>query len=617
MNEKTLKVLEFDKVINMLEGFAVSTLGKKHVRDLMPCCDFDVVQSSLKQTSDGVDFIIKLGLPSLGGIKDITSALKRLGINGVLNCKELLDIADTLRVSRLLTNYLGKDREVLIDNVLIDFIQRLFTNKKVEDKIFYAILNEEEISDNASSELASIRRQIASSQVLIKNKLQSIVKNAKFTKYMQDTIVTMRDGRYVVPVKQEYRSEISGIVHDSSASGATIFIEPIAVVEANNKIKQLKIRERIEIERILIELTNSVGEILPQLEENIDNLGMIDFIFAKANFSLKHNCMCPILNKNHEIDIKKGRHILLNPKTVVPIDFWMGKDFKTLVITGPNTGGKTVTLKTVGLFSLMTQAGLHIPANSGTVMSVFDKIYADIGDEQSIEQSLSTFSSHIKNIIDILDKADSDTLVLFDELGAGTDPEEGAALAMSILDYLKILQTTAVATTHYSELKVYASTTKGIENASCEFNVETLKPTYRLLIGVPGRSNAFLISKRLGLSDDIISKAKNLLTEEQIKFEDMLQKIESNIQKTESDKIKTEALKLEIEQMQKELALQKDKLKSQKDDIIKEAKLVARHILEEAKDEASSIINEMRKATLLKEDDVRNKELEKNRCRRR
>ena len=615
MNNKTLKVLEFDKVINKLDGFAASSLGKSYVKNLMPSCDFDTVQYRLKETTDGVNFILKLGYPALGGIKDIRNSLKRANMNGMLNCKELLEIADTLRVSRTLTLYLNKDREILGDNILLNIIENLYTNKRVEDNIFFAIKNEESLNDNASRELYSIRRQKTSSQILIKNKLQELVKDARYTKYMRDAIVTIRDGRYVVPVKQEYRGEISGLIHDASSSGATVFIEPIAVVEANNKIKQLRIKEKIEIEKILLKLTGEVREIIDQLEQDVNNLGRIDFIFAKANFSLKYNCIEPALSRENIIEIKSGRHLLLDQKTVVPIDCWIGKDYKTLVITGPNTGGKTVTLKTVGLFSLMTQSGLQIPAKAGTIMTVFDKIYADIGDEQSIEQSLSTFSSHIKNIVRILENADSSSLVLLDEIGAGTDPEEGAALAMSILDYLKAFGTTTIATTHYSELKVYASTTNLVENASCEFNIATLKPTYKLLIGVPGRSNAFLIAQKLGMSDSIIDKAKKLLTQEQIKFEDMLSKIEENVQQTESEKSKTESLRVEIEKMQKEVLAQKEKLKKEKDKMLKEARLAARKVLEDAKKEANDIINEMKRATQIEEEAKRNKEIEKNRLR--
>ena len=613
MNDKTMKVLEFDKVRNILESFAASILGREHIHKLKPSTDFGVVSSRLKETTDGVSFILKFGQPLLGGIKDIRGSIKRLSMNGILNCKELLDTADTLRTSRMLKAYLNKD--ALEGNVLNEIIERLFVNKKLEDEIFSAIADEQELNDHASHELYSIRRQISSMQVFIKNKLNELVKSARFTKYMQDAIVTMRDGRYVIPVKQEYRNEVSGLVHDASASGATIFVEPMVVVESNNKIKELRIKEKIEIDRILRELTDKTKEIKDELSQNVDNLGVIDFIFAKASFSLKYKCGCPTLSEKKEIYIQKGRHILLDQSTVVPIDFWLGKDFNILVITGPNTGGKTVTLKTVGLFALMTQSGLHIPAGQDTVMTVFDNIYADIGDEQSIEQSLSTFSSHIKNIINILDDVDCNSLVLLDEIGAGTDPTEGAALAMSILNYIRQRRVSAVATTHYSELKVYASTTEGVENASCEFDVNTLRPTYKLLIGVPGRSNAFAISKKLGLSDKIIQDANSLLTKEQVQFENMLQQIEYNIQQTESEKNKTESIRKEIESVQGELKRQKSKLVDQKSRIIKEAREEAKKILEDAREEVASIINEMKKAQLLGDEKERNKIFEENRLR--
>lgn len=612
MNEKTLRILEFDKILNKLEDFATSKLGREHIRKLTPSADFSVVRDRLKETTDGVSFILKLGLPNLGGLKDIRGALKRLNVQGILNCKELLDIAETLRVARVLRSYLNDDRKILEGNILNEIIGRLFVNKKLEDEIFSAIINEDELDDHASQELFSIRKQIASAQVFIKNKLNELVKSSKYTKYMQDAIVTIRDGRYVIPVKQEYRGEVSGLVHDASASGATIFIEPMVVVESNNKIKNLRIKEKNEIERILKHLTNVANGMYNELESNLWDLGIIDFIFAKADFSLKYRCECPVLSEKKEIYIRKGRHILLDASSVVPIDFWLGKDFSTLVITGPNTGGKTVTLKTVGLFALMTQSGLHIPAGCETVMTVFDNIYADIGDEQSIEQSLSTFSSHMKNIINILDTADCNSLVLFDEIGAGTDPTEGAALAMSILNYVRERRISCVATTHYSELKVYASTTDGVENASCEFDVETLKPTYKLLIGVPGRSNAFAISKKLGLSDKIIQDAHKLLTEEQVQFENMLQQIEYNMQKTESDRNKTALLRVEIENMQKELVRQKERVANQKSQILKEARVMAKKILEDAKVDAINVINEINKARDIKDSKEQNKKLEEN-----
>lgn len=613
MDEKTLKVLEFDKVIDMLKECSASILGKEHIMKLKPCCDFDVVSKWQRETTDGVDFVLKLGVPNLGGIKDIRNAIKRLKINGVLNCKELLDIADILRVSRLLKVYLDKDKNKIPNNILLSMIESLYVNNRIEESISKAILNEEELNDNASNELLSIRKQISSQKIFIKNKLNELVKSPVYTKYMRDAIVTIRDDRYVIPIKQEYRSEVSGLVHDSSSSGATLFIEPMVVVDANNKIKQLRVKEKIEIEKILLELSNSVKVIMNELGDNIKELGMIDFIFAKANFSLKYDCVSPTLVWQKEICIKNGRHILLDKNTVRPIDFWLGKDFKTLLITGPNTGGKTVTLKTVGLFSLMTQAGLHVPASSGTIMPVFDNVYADIGDEQSIEQSLSTFSSHIKNIINIINNVNDNSLVLLDEIGAGTDPTEGAALAMSILNHFRKIGVNVVATTHYSELKIYASMTDGVENASCEFDVSTLRPTYKLLIGVPGRSNAFSISKKLGMLDSIINDAYELLTKEQIKFEDMLQQIEKNIQQTEAEKNKVVSYRMEIENLRRKIKIQEERLRDQKDQILKEAKIGAKKILEKAKADASNIIDEIRKAASMKEESEKNKEIEKNR----
>ena len=562
----------------------------------MPDNDLEKVKISLKETSDGVNFISRRGSPPLGGIYDIRDSIRRAEVGSMLNPGELIKVAEVLRAVRNLKNYSSSDNiKVEEDNIVSELINCLETAKSVEDKINLCIVSEEEISDNASPTLGNIRRQIRHAQNSIKDKLNDLIRSSKYQKYMQESIVTMRGDRYVIPVKQEYRGEIPGLIHDSSASGATLFIEPMAVVEANNAIRELKLKEQAEIERILQELSSDVAQISAALNSNITLLAKLDFIFAKSKLSLDYNCVCPKLNNEGKILIKKGRHPLLDPKTVVPIDFWIGEDFDTLVITGPNTGGKTVTLKTVGLFTLMTQAGLHIPANEGTEISVFNKVFADIGDEQSIEQSLSTFSSHMKNIVNILESVDDSSLVLFDELGAGTDPTEGAALAMAILEHLKEKGCTIVATTHYSQLKVYAVTTPYVENACCEFDVETLKPTYKLLIGVPGRSNAFAISKRLGLIDSVVERAKTYLTSEEIKFEDMLLSIEKNLSQSESEKMQAQVLKLEAEKIKNEIDVQKKKFEERKESIIKEAREEARKLLLDAKREADNILSEMRK----------------------
>lgn len=612
MNEKALRILEFDKIIKKLAGLASSELGRELAETLEPEIDFLKVKSMLDETSDAAGYIARRGSPPMGGIHDIRSSLKRVEMGSILSPGELMRISDTLRASRNLKNYSGtaSTRAHEEGNVVASLIDALETDKRLEDKINLAIISEEEVSDNASSKLSTIRRQIRDQQNSIKDKLNDLVKSSKYQKYMQESIVTMRGDRYVVPVKQEFRGEVPGLVHDSSASGATIFIEPMAVVEANNSIKQLKIKEQLEIERILQELTADVDGILLQLKSNMSIMAKLDFVFAKGKLSLDHNCVCPRLNDQKRLVIKKGRHPLLDGRTVVPISFWIGDKFKTLVITGPNTGGKTVTLKTVGLFTLMTQAGLHIPAAEGTEMSVFKTVFADIGDEQSIEQSLSTFSSHMTNIVRILAEADDSSLVLFDELGAGTDPTEGAALAMSILERLHYTDTITVATTHYSELKVYALTTDGVENACCEFDVETLRPTYNLLIGVPGKSNAFAISKRLGLTEDILEKAREFLSQEEIQFEDLLMSIEKNRSESEKERMKAESYRLESEGLKKELDEQKHKLQSQKDKLLREAREEARKLLLNAKQDVEAMLSEMKRAAEEQESLIRNKAAE-------
>jgi len=612
MEERTLRILEFVKIKEKLISLCSSELGKELAAALLPQTQPEEVERMLKETTDAVDFILRRGSPPLGGIHDIRDTLRRVELGTAINPGELLRVADTLRAARNLKNYASEadPRADESGNHVRDLIASVTPNKRIEDSINAAIISDEEISDNASSTLASIRKRIREEQESLKDKLNSMIHSSKYQKFMQESIVTIREDRYVIPVKAEYRNEIPGLVHDSSASGATVYIEPMAMVEANNNIKQLRIKEQLEIERILQELTGEVAGIIEPLKANMTLFAQLDFVFAKAKLSLDLKCVCPKLNREKRINIKKGRHPLLDSKTVVPIDLWIGERFTTLVITGPNTGGKTVTLKTVGLFTLMVQSGLHVPAAEGTEMSVFDNVFADIGDEQSIEQSLSTFSSHMRNIVEILSRADDMSLVLFDELGAGTDPTEGAALAMSILENLHGRGAITIATTHYSELKVYALTTDGVENACCEFDVETLRPTYRLLIGVPGKSNAFAISKRLGLSDDILDRAREFLSGEEIQFEDVLMTIERNRRESEQERLQAESLRLEIEKLKKELEEQKYKLSSQREKLLREAREEARRILLDARKDAGDILEEMKQAAKLQDEKERRRAAE-------
>ncbi len=595
MDEKTLRILEFDKIKKRLVGLAVSQPGKEIAEELVPETNISKIERMQKETGDGVNFIIRRGSPPMGGVHDIRGSIKRVELGAVLGPGELLKISDTLRACRNLKGYAGESQNRENDNIVESLISSLVPNRRIEDKIAYSITGEDEIADGASVTLGNIRRQVRDLQNSIRDRLNDIVRSSKYQKYMQDSIVTMRADRYVVPVKQEYKSEIPGLVHDASSSGATIFVEPMAVVEANNNIRQLKAKEQAEIERILRELTADVAGILDSLAVNSSVLSVLDFVFAKAKLALDLKCVRPLLNEDGKTIIKKGRHPLLDHAKVVPIDFWTGEDFTTLVITGPNTGGKTVTLKTVGLFTIMAQSGLQVPAGDGTVISTFNKIFADIGDEQSIEQSLSTFSSHMKNIVRILEAADDRSLVMFDELGAGTDPTEGAALAIAVLEHLHDIGTTVVATTHYSELKLYAISTDHVENACCEFDVETLRPTYKLLIGVPGKSNAFAISKRLGLTDDILERAKDFLSHEDVQFEDILISIEKNRSEAEKERMQAEIQRLEIEKLKNELSEQKNKLSAQKENALKSAREEAKRILIGAKRDAEEILDELKR----------------------
>lgn len=596
MNEKTFRVLEYEKIVEKLMGKAESELGKQMVKNVKPSISIDEIEYLQRETKEALGLIIKNGNPPLFGIFDISYQLKRAEIGGILNPADLLKVSDSLRVSRSLKKYLKqlKEEEMTQYPIIQELIYSLRVLKHVEEEINNAIIGENEISDNASPMLKKIRRQIINKNDSVRNRLNSIINSQKYKKFLQDSIVTMREGRYVVPIKQENKAYFPGLVHDQSSSGATLFVEPMAVVELNNELRELEIKEREEIQKILNELTSLVAAEVENIRNNQKTLQRLDFVFAKGKLALEMNGTKPILNKDGYINIKKARHPLLDTKEVVPIDIYIGKDFNTLVITGPNTGGKTVTLKTVGLLTLMAQSGIHIPADFNSEIGVFDQVFADIGDEQSIEQSLSTFSSHMTNIVDILDKVGQNSLVLFDELGAGTDPTEGAALAMSILDHLLKLNIRTIATTHYSQLKVYALTTDKVKNASVEFDVETLSPTYKLLIGVPGKSNAFEISKRLGLQNYIIKYAKTLVSKENVEFEDVLKAIDKDRKIIEENRFETEKLKDEVEKLKEELTKEKEKTKAQRDKIIIKAKEDARSILRVAKAESNQIVSELR-----------------------
>ena len=598
MRQKSKSVLEFDKIIEKVAGFAETEKGKEEVYKLDISHDPKGVRFKQKQTAQALSIIIEKGSPPLGGISDIKEYVKRGAIGGIISLRGLLNCADTLRAARLLKNYVLLNNDDRNYDLLESLCQDIYANKDIEERIYSVIISEEEIADDASLELKRIRREIQIKNNSIKNKINSIVSSPSMQKYLQEAIVTMRNDRYVIPVKKEYRSMVKGIIHDQSATGSTLFIEPMALVEMTNDIANLKIEEKKEIERILLELSMMIGDISEEMLSNQEILIELDFIFAKGKYAISINGIEPKINDRGYIRIKKGRHPLIAPELVVPIDAVLGDEYTTLIITGPNTGGKTVSLKTLGLFTLMGMAGLHLPAEYGTEISVFNAVYADIGDEQSIEQSLSTFSSHMTNIVKIMKEVDEKSFVLFDELGAGTDPTEGAALAIAILDTLHEKKILTAATTHYSELKLYALTTEGVINGSVEFDVETLSPTYKLLIGVPGKSNAFEISRKLGLQQEIIDKAKQNIETDKIEFEDALKKIEENRiyieeKKQEIDRIESESKKKHRDFLTKE---RKSLEKSEK--LIDEANYEARKIIENAKREASEIIRELRKLNL-------------------
>ena len=594
MNEKVLRTLEYNKIIALLVEKADSAPGKKLCEELIPMVDIDEIRKAQNETKDGLNRLFKKGSTSFGGNYDIGFSLRTLEIGSTLSTQELLKVAKLLDNVNRIKTYGRKEREDAPSDSLDEYFDLLTPLTQLAAEINRCILSEEEIADDASPKLKSIRRNMLLTNDKIHSQLISMV-NGSCRTYQQDAVITMRNNRYCIPVKAEYKGQVTGMVHDQSSTGSTFFIEPAAVVSLNNQLRELELEEKKEIEVILATLSAQVGEHVPEIRTNQQLMTRLDFIFAKSKLAMDQNATQPIFNEDHYINIRKGRHPLLDKKKVVPIDIHLGKDFDLLVITGPNTGGKTVSLKTVGLFTLMGQAGLHIPALDRSELSIFTEVYADIGDEQSIEQSLSTFSSHMTSIVHILAHADADSLCLFDELGAGTDPTEGAALAIAILNYLHDRGIRTMATTHYSELKIYALSTSFVENACCEFNVETLKPTYRLLIGIPGKSNAFAISSKLGLSDEIINAAKEQISKEDESFEDVIADLEHSRVTIEKERREIAEYKEKIRTLEEQLRKKNEKIDQAKDKILREANEKARTILQEAKEVADETIRDFNK----------------------
>ena len=592
MNKKTLKILEFEKIINSLVDMAGSEPAKKLCSKLKPSTDITEIQKNQGHTTAALDRIRLKGNLSLSEVKDIKDSLKRLEIGSSLSQVELMKILSILNAAAKAIAY-GLHEEDPEYDVLEEYFITLDECKTLKKELSRCIISEEIIADNASPELSHIRRKINQINSKMHTELNNILNAHK--EYLMDAVITQRDGAYCLPIKSEYKNKVSGVVHDQSSTGSTVFIEPLAVIRMNNELKSLAMDEKKEIEKILERLSLLAAEYTAVLDNNARNLIYLDFVYAKANLSKKMNGSEPKFNSKHYINIKEGRHPLLDAKKVVPINISLGDTYDLLIITGPNTGGKTVSLKTVGLFTIMGQSGLHIPAFEGSELSVFGDVFADIGDEQSIEQSLSTFSGHMKNIVYILNHADANSLCLFDELCAGTDPTEGAALAISILSFLHRMQSRCIATTHYSELKVFALNEPGVENASCEFDVATLSPTYRILIGVPGKSNAFAIAGKLGLPDYIISEASTHLEKDAKDFEDLLTKLENDRQIIEKDKLSIQKYKREIESLKRHYDKQEENLAAKKEKILEDARESARKILEEAKETADDTIKNINK----------------------
>lgn len=595
MNQKVLRTLEYNKIVERLAEYAFGADTKERCLSLLPSTSLSEITNAQQQTKDAMNRSLKKGRLDCSGIKPLSSAIRRVEIGGTMNIEELLGLCKLLETARRVKAYGRKEREDIPSDSLSELFDGLEPLSPLCDEIRRCIISADEISDDASSNLKSIRRSIRSTGDRIHAQLNQMLNNQNVRNCLQDFVITMRNGRYCLPVKAEAKSQITGMVHDQSSSGSTLFIEPMAVVNLNNELKELSIKEQDEIAVILATLSAKAGEYIPAIETDYQILTELDFIFAKAAYALEYNGITPHFNTERKIRILKGRHPLLDAKKVVPIDISLGSDFDQLVITGPNTGGKTVSLKTVGLLTLMGQAGLPIPSGDRSELAVFDDIFADIGDEQSIEQNLSTFSSHMTNIIHIFKEANEHSLVLFDELCAGTDPTEGAALAVSILSYFHSRGIRTMATTHYSEIKIYALTTSGIENACCEFNVETLSPTYRLLIGIPGKSNAFAISKKLGLSDTLIEDARTRISSNEQNFEDLLSDLEASRITIEKEQAEINRYKSEIAALKQQLKNKQEKLDESRDAILRKAKEEANQILQEAKDTADEAIRNFNK----------------------
>ncbi|MBB6716291.1 endonuclease MutS2 [Clostridium gasigenes] len=611
MQEKSLRVLEFNKIKEKLKFYAVTSGGKELIDNLMPYNTCFEVRNKLKESNEALDILIKKGSPPFEGLYDVRDGLNRAEKDGVLTAEQLLRIGAMLRCARRFKDYIPKEEDEISYPKLKDLAYILTPIKALEQEIENAIVSEEEISDRASATLFRIRKSLKEKNASVREKINGIVRaNSKF---LQDSLYTMRGDRYVLPVKTEYKGAVPGLVHDQSSSGATLFIEPMSLVNLNNEIKELFLKEKAEIERILTELSGKVSDNIEECVSDSKILLELDFIFAKGKYASSLNAICPEISEDRSFDIIQVRHPLIDSKIVVPSDIYLGKEFTAIMITGPNTGGKTVMLKTVGLVHLMALSGLLIPARDGSTVSFFKEVFADIGDEQSIEQSLSTFSSHMTNIVTIMENADEDSLVLFDELGSGTDPVEGAALAVSIIDTLRDRGTRLIATTHYSELKGYALKTEGIENASVEFDLETLRPTYRLLIGIPGKSNAFEISRRLGLGNDVISKAKDYMSDENLQFEDLIRELQEKSILANRDAREAKKIKLEAEDIKKKYEEKLNRLEEVRDKAYEEARRDARDIVANAKDEADDILKAMRELEKLGIEQGGRKRLEEER----